>query len=322
MRTLLALIVLSLALASNAGAQFVDDQGPDSSRLGPPKTVHLNVGVIIKATGSPLINTTILTPIPMDWPEQMVTKIGEESSSHVQSIEFEEVTATAKRMVIRIPRMGPNETACAMVTFEVRRRAILAPAATDDYVAPKRKSRELRPFLDASPYIETKRSQIRKVAREVVADVDGDWRKVEAIYDWVRANVKYTRGPIKGAFAALKDGTGDCEELSSLIIAMCRINNIPARTVWVPDHCYPEFYLTDKDGNGTWFPCQAAGTRAFGSIPEYRPILQKGDNFRVPELRELQRYVAEHVQIEDVPGGNKPEVSFIRDVISIPATRR
>ena len=44
-------------------------------------------------------------------------------------------------------------------------------------------------------------------------------------------------------FAALRDGTGDCEELSSLFIALCRAHGIPARTVWVPDHCYPEFYL-------------------------------------------------------------------------------
>ena len=52
--------------------------------------------------------------------------------------------------------------------------------------------------------------------------------------------------------------------------------------VWVPGHCYPEFYLEDAEGRGHWIPCQAAGTRAFGSMPEHRPILQKGDNFRVP----------------------------------------
>ena len=83
--------------------------------------------------------------------------------------------------------------------------------------------------------------------------------------------------------AALKDKTGDCEELTSLFIALCRASDIPARTVWVPGHCYPEFYLEDDEGKGHWFPCQAAGSRAFGGIPEQKPILQKGDNFSVPE---------------------------------------
>ena len=66
--------------------------------------------------------------------------------------------------------------------------------------------------------------------------------------------------------------------MSSLFVAICRADGIPARLVRVPGHCYPEFYLLDRDGKGRWFPCQAAGTRAFGGMPDPRPILQKGDN--------------------------------------------
>ena len=76
---------------------------------------------------------------------------------------------------------------------------------------------------------------------------------------------------IEGARQALDDGFGDCEELTSLFVAMCRAVGIPARCVWVPGHCYPEFYLEDKEGKGHWFPCQAAGSPAFGGIPEKRP---------------------------------------------------
>ena len=50
--------------------------------------------------------------------------------------------------------------------------------------------------------------------------------------------------------------------------------------VQVPGHVYAEFYLLDAEGAGHWYPCQLAGTRAFGSMPEHRPVLQKGDNFR------------------------------------------
>ena len=95
---------------------------------------------------------------------------------------------------------------------------------------------------------------------------------------------------------------GDCEELTSLFVAMCRANGIPARSVWIPGHCYPEFYLEDDEGAGHWIPCQAAGTRAFGSMPDYRLVLQKGDNFKVPEHRKTQRYMAEFLRVKSAGG--------------------
>jgi len=106
-------------------------------------------------------------------------------------------------------------------------------------------------------------------------------------------------------------------ELTSLFIAICRAANIPARTVWVPGHCYPEFYLVDEKDEGHWFPCQAAGSEAFGGIPEHRPILQKGDNFRPPyNRRDHQRYLAEHLTGTPTPGGGRPQVKFVRELVS------
>jgi hypothetical protein len=137
------------------------------------------------------------------------------------------------------------------------------------------------------------------------------WQQAEAIYDWVRENVDYQEGNLKGAVAALRDGNGDCEELTSLFIALCRASNIPARTVWVPGHCYGEFYLQDEQGQGHWLPCQAAGARDFGRISETRPILQKGDNFRVPEDPRPQRYVQ---IVKSLPGRGyvHPQVKVIQ----------
>jgi hypothetical protein len=129
----------------------------------------------------------------------------------------------------------------------------------------------------------------------------------------VRANVKYEFAEqIKPAVEALNDGQGDCEELSSLVIALSRADKIPARSVWVPGHCYPEFYLVDPDGKGHWFPCQAAGeARQFGSMIEDRPILQKGDNFKVPEERGPQRYVKQFLSAKNAAAN--PEVKFVME---------
>ncbi|MEZ6075253.1 MAG: hypothetical protein R3C56_06125 [Pirellulaceae bacterium] len=87
------------------------------------------------------------------------------------------------------------------------------------------------------------------------------------------------------------------------------------RCVWVPNHCYPEFYLEDEQGEGHWFPCQVAGTRNFGSMPDYLPILQKGDRFKVPEKSEVQRYIADYLSSKKVLGRNDPQVEFIRQML-------
>ena len=99
-------------------------------------------------------------------------------------------------------------------------------------------------------------------------------------------------------------------------MAICRNLNIPARVVWIPDHCYPEFYLEDANGEGHWYPCQAAGTRQFGRMDETRPVLQKGDRFKVPEKKQPVRYVSEFFRC-DRRGSGSPNPQFIRERIDI-----
>ena len=176
-----------------------------------------------------------------------------------------------KQMVVTVSQLQPREMASAIVTFEVTRSVILAPEDSSSFVVPTKMPRDVRVYLGTSPLIETRDPRIRSQAKKLFEEKTAAWEQVEVMYDWVREHVEYRDGKLKGALAALKDGYGDCEELSSLFIAFCRVNGIPARTVWVPGHCYPEFYLEDKEGQGHWFPCQAAGTRDFGGISEFSP---------------------------------------------------
>ena len=310
---LLAALILTLGLAGSAPAQFrqVEQDGP---KLGEPQTQKWRAGVIVSAAAGPCRGIVSYIPMPIDWPEQEV-EIVEENVSPGARVSYRSVDQTVQLMVVAVPFLAAGQQAQALVTMEVRRSAILPPEQTGDYLLPdKRKLNRLtRIYLAPSPMIESTDARIRKLARELVPDRQQGWQRVEAIYDWVRENVEYKNGPIKGALAALKDGSGDCEELTSLFIAICRAADIPARTVWVPGHCYPEFYLTDAEGKGQWFPCQAAGTRSFGGIPEHRPILQKGDNFRPPwNPRQRQRYLAEHL----TGTGGRPRVKFVRELVS------
>jgi hypothetical protein len=312
----------AMALAIVAGgsplvcAQFQEASSDNGVRFGESTTHKYQAGVVIKAVGGSCKGLFATVPVPLVWPEQDVQVIEEDTSPEVKRIRYRSIDGAVRQMLVDIPRLPAGSEAHALVTFEIHRRAILAPAETSDLRIPKRVGRAVKRYLGSSPYIESRNAKIRALAKEITADQPTAWAKVEAIYDYVRAHVDYRNGPLKGALKALQDGYGDCEELSSLFIALCRAAGVPARTVWIPDHCYPEFYLVDGTGKGHWFPCQAAGTRAFGEMPEQRPILQKGDSFRVPEKpRERQRYVAEFLRGAPAKGGGQPKVRFIREVL-------
>ena len=212
-------------------------------------------------------------------------------------------------------RVPVGATVEATFVVQIERSRIIGPDKTDDLVIPKRPSRELRLYLGNSPFIDASDARIKAASRELAElEAETDWERVEQIYDYVRDNVEYVEGPLKNASEALKEGRGDCEEMTSLFVALCRNARIPARVVWIPDHCYPEFYLEDAEGQGHWFPCQAAGTRQFGRMDEYRPVLQKGDRFKVPEKKTPVRYISEFFQCER-RGKSDPRPEFVREMI-------
>lgn len=310
-------ILLGFCLTTTAWGQFKKDQ-TEGPKLGQSQVTLWRVGMTIKASAGACRGLNGYVPIPTDWPEQEVRIVDEEKTPDV-NISYEIVDGGVRLMNVRISRLSNGEEAKALLTVEVRRSIILPPQDTSQFVLPdvKKLPADVRRYLQPSPKIESRDPKIHELAKQIGVDETSAWRRVEAIYDWVREKVKYQNGPLKGALAALKDGTGDCEELTSLFIAICRAADIPARTVWVPGHCYPEFYLCDKEGRGYWFPCQAAGAREFGGISELRPVLQKGDNFRPPKGgTERQRYMAEFLTGTPMPGGGKPQVTFVRETVA------
>jgi hypothetical protein len=305
----------SWLLPAAAEAQFeaTTTRGP---QLDKALTQRIKIGMTVTAVGGPCARIVGSAPVPTDWPEQRVRIADEQTTPNVKPIRYRTLDSGVKQMVVDIPQLRSGEQASAFAIFEVTRYSQLPPANPGEFRIPDRVDREMSVYLGPSPYIESRHPNIMRLAREVSAGLSG-WEKVEALYDAARERVEYKEGALKGALRALHDGTGDCEELASLFIAMCRAEGIPARTVWVPGHCYSEFYLVDSQGNGHWFPCQSAGTRAFGGIPEHRPILQKGDNFRDPDRpKDRLRYVSEFLKGAAVRGGGRPEVKFFREVLS------
>lgn len=277
---------------------------------------HWRIGLILT---TPVTCTNVLAtfPVPTDWPEQTVTVRNQKIGSQISHWKIRELLGGTKQVVLQMPRVNAGSTVEFILEVDIQRSRILPPADTGSLVIPKRIPRELKLYIGNSPFIDASNRSIRAAAKEVAKmEADNDWHRIELAYDYVRDKVEYIEGDLKNASKALKDGNGDCEEMTSLFVAICRNLKVPARVVWIPDHCYPEFYLEDADGNGTWYPCQAAGTRQFGRMDETRPVLQKGDRFKIPEKKNPVRYVSEFFRCDRKGKGN-PKPKFIREQFEV-----
>lgn len=282
----------------------------------PGPVTRWKIGLLLS---TPVTCTNVLAtfPIPTDWPEQTVTVRSQNIAPQVGRWQVRDLDGGAKQVVLQIPRVAPTSNLEFTIEFDIQRSQILPPDQVDGLVIPKRLPRELKLYTGNSPFIDASHRAIRAAAREIEQmPAENAWRRVERIYDYVRDNVQYVEGELKNASQALEDGKGDCEEMTSLFVALCRNLDIPARMVWIPDHCYPEFYLEDADGNGHWYPCQAAGTRQFGRMDETRPVLQKGDRFNVPEKKTPVRYVSEFFRCGR-RGSGEPKPTFIRERLDV-----
>ncbi len=266
-------------------------QAPVVSVL-PSKTIW-KFGIQLSGSGNTR-NAQVTFPLPVEWDnEQAIDVINIDASDNVNGAKIKKLPNNASQMFFKVPRLTSGETAHVFVTIEIAKMASEVPEDTSVFVFGKARGRALRSYLTPSPFIESSDKRIKELAEALPIDESAPaWDQVETIYDWVRENIQYEFDTqIKSCLWALDNGKGDCEELSSMFIALCRARGIPARAVWIPDHTYPEFYLEDADGNGHWFPCQAAGSYAFGHMPEIKPILQKGDKFKVKNFPEPQRYI-------------------------------
>ena len=342
-----AVMLLWIALQPSALAQINLADADPYLQLGETNLSRYRVGVSITASRGPVQNVVAMVAVPYACPEQTVEIVDVDVTSGIEHDYRTLPQGGARQLLLKIPYLPSGEEAHAIITYEVRTSTIMPPEETEALTIPTKPDGKLKRFLGRSPFIETKHSKIKKVVRQVMAELksteepgvdelDGEeevtaknalasnklptseasitaWQRVEAIYDYVQGAVDYVEGPDKSAVKTLQDGFGDCQNISALFVAMCRTHKVPARIVWVHEHNYAEFCLVDAEGKPHWFPCESSGTRAFGEMPLARTILQKGDNFRVPERpRDRLRYASNFMVAEGLPGSGKPKVRYIQ----------
>lgn len=101
------------------------------------------------------------------------------------------------------------------------------------------------------------------VAWELFGSTTPGWERVQAVCDWVHANVTFTMGastPYTTALDVYEERIGVCRDFAQLAVAFCRALNVPARYVfgYLPDigvpvlpnpmdfHAWMEVYLNDR----------------------------------------------------------------------------
>ncbi|MEM7783034.1 MAG: transglutaminase domain-containing protein [Planctomycetota bacterium] len=274
------------------------------------------IGVKVKNGSAEVRNAIFAFPIPRDWGEQSVSVVEEEIPAHAIVDESRiKKNSGLHQWVVRFPRLAPNEELMITRTFLISTSQIDPPVDVSVYTRPKSRNREARDHMKVSPGINFQDSKLRKQVKEITRDKSNLWEEVESLYDWVRDNIddfNSKPGPLDQTF---KNRKGCNEDKVSLFVGMCRAHKIPARMVWVQGTIYAEFMLNDPEGNGHWFPCNVGGVREFGSYSEPRIVLQKGDNYRIPEKEKTQKYVGEVFQGQIKSGNQRPRYVFFRQLL-------
>lgn len=290
---------------------------PDPAlELTDPRTYRLKWVIKIDAPDAPAKGIVATGPIPMEWPEQHVRLLREKRSPHSRVSEqvFNGQAAVLKFQVSQIPKGG---TAFIERLYEITRYRTKFTLPGEDMQWPRAMPPELRDQVKGTPPgIELNNPKMVELAEMLrhTGEPAGPWETVKGFWSWTRDNVKFENGDFRGAMHAIEQHCGDCEEMSALFVGMCRLSGIPARTVWVESHDYPEFYLLDQQGKGHWIPAQVLGPPWFGEMAEYRPIFQKGDRFYDPLQRTYVRYVPQTVR--GAHAKVAPKVQFTHEIIS------
>lgn len=309
-----AVALLALFFSNDVAAQENEnpEDSPTSLSYSDPTEFRWKIGCTIVGSADKCKNMIVTLPVPSDWPEQTAILDSEDFPPEVRVTKYRTLDGGVKQLIMLLPSVPANEEITISQTYRVRVSRINAARETASLKIPKRVEKENRPYLGVSPMISFRNTKMRTMVKQIANDHETAWAKVEAIYDWVRDNIEETEDPSEDALSVFRARAGNTEDKVALFVGMCRALKVPARMVWVDGNQTAEFLLVNEDGYGTWYPCQVAGPREFGSMSDLRVVLQKGDNFKVPEKEDPQKFVAEFAITK---GKIRPSVEFTRELL-------
>ena len=198
--------------------------------------------------------------------------------------------AMARELVLTAPAIGSGQVIRAVATFQITMFKQYHAYRAEQFYNEQQPPKDVRrAALQNSPGIETSAPEISALAAKLVGKLENPWERAERFKDWVWENITARPGRYTNVTTALKNRVGDCEEKAAVFVALCRSVGIPARLVWVPNHNWAEFYLTDTSGQGHWIPAHTSCYSWFGWTGAHELVLQKGDRIQLASRRGMVR---------------------------------
>jgi len=123
--------------------------------------------------------------------------------------------------------------------------------------------RDASRFLEPEPFIESDAPEIKEEALKAIGNATGPRDKAERITRHVNAILdKKPTVSLPSAREVLRTKIGDCNEHTTLFVAMARSVGVPARIdvglVYIHGafyyHAWPEVYIDEGRGRGLWLP--------------------------------------------------------------------
>ncbi len=252
--------------------------------------------VTLKVDGELLAptNASVITFLPPDFRRQHEYVIDEAFTSGVLSHEIRTAKDGGERKVVWLPRGGGKRPQEFHLTYSFRcvtgmhrptpgmvQRTHTLDAAPSlggkgrrGRIAREERMRTLRP----SPLVESEHPEIGDVADSLTLDGKDDRARVRAFYDYVTG---LDEGQAAGALDCLREKAGSDAGKARLLVALCRNQKIPARSVsgLVLAEGTPSLhYWAEAWVENYWLPMDPAD-RHFGAarFPDNYLILQLGD---------------------------------------------
>lgn len=279
-----------------------------------PRRFRLRVGIELTGRGA-AGDLTATTPVPIAAPEQEIVSERIEVVGSEAAVEAIGPAARQLRMVA--PQLARGQKVSAVAEFELKIQKQYFGYAPEQFPEKQTVPPDVRAdYLGDSPGIQTRAASVQALIRELAGDsaAQHPWRQAEKFAAWIRENIRPKLGAYTSVTKALENRFGDCEEMAGVFVALCRAVGVPARLVWIPNHVWSEFYLTDESGRGHWIPVHTACYHWFGWTGAHELVLQKGDRLRVPGKGTLVRLQQDRLQWS----GAKPEANFWAELIPLP----
>ncbi len=274
---------------------------------------ELRIGIEMQSMDSPC-QAMASTPVPMNYPEQSIDEVTIENFGCEAQIR--ELGPGASQLLLHASEIAPGQSVKAIAHYKMTLYKQYHGFEQDLFPAKQSVSPEIRTLgLGESPGIQVNASATRRLAAELSKGLSHPWAKAQSFSNWIRANIRGQIGVYTSVLTAIQKKVGDCEEMSALFVALCRASGIPARLVWVPNHNWAEFYLTDNEDNGHWIPAHPACYHWFGWTGAHELVIQKGDRVQVPELSSPSRLLMDWSR-----STGRTKTNYLAELVPLPPT--